>query len=218
MAAEGRPRYNPDLTPEERSSIENGIWLCRSCARLIDSDERVYSIELLRMWKDAAEYEQSCIINQTDNWLKTNVVFENRKNIACRKAKEVLDNLHGILQYAYEYWNHNFENRHYGSFLENELMEHWVLYEDDLKRIYTFQEKRVLLNEVLLEYSLDLGPEICKEINNYCNYLNFSYQSDTCGLYDNYWRCFFEMLSTCFDILVGIKNNVDDILYRQYSV
>ena len=92
------------------------------------------------------------------------------------------------------------------------------LYEDDLKRIYTFQEKRVLLNEVLLEYSLDLGPEICQEINNYCNYLNFSYQSDTCGLYDNYWRCFFEMLSTCFDILVGIKNNVDDILYRQYSV
>lgn len=89
------------MTPEERSSIENGIWLCRSCARLIDSDERVYSIELLRMWKDAAEYEQSCIINQTDNWLKTNVVFENRKNIACRKAKEVLDNLHGILQYAY---------------------------------------------------------------------------------------------------------------------
>lgn len=97
-------------------------------------------------------------------------------------------------------------------------MEHWVLYEDDLRRIYTFQEKRVLLNEVLLEYSLDLGPEICKEINNYCNYLNFSYQSDTCGLYDNYWRCFFEMLSTCFDILLGIKNNVDDILYRQYSV
>ena len=90
--------------------------------------------------------------------------------------------------------------------------------EDDLKRIYTFQEKRVLLKEVLLEYSLDLGPEICQEINNYCNYLNFSYQSDTCGLYDNYWRCFFEMLSTCFDILVGIKNNVDDILYRQYSV
>ena len=60
-AAEGGPRYNPDLTPEERSSIENGIWLCRSCARLIDSDERVYSIELLRMWKYAAEYEQSCI-------------------------------------------------------------------------------------------------------------------------------------------------------------
>lgn len=38
-AAEGGPRYNPDLTPEERSSIENGIWLCKSCARMIDSDE-----------------------------------------------------------------------------------------------------------------------------------------------------------------------------------
>ena len=217
-AAEGGPRYNPDLTPEERSSIENGIWLCKSCARMIDSDENQYPAELLYTWKSMAEYEQFCIINQMDNWLKSNVVFESRKNIACRKAKEALDNLHGILQYAYEYWKHNFENRHYGSFLENELMEHWVLYEDDLKRIYTFQEKRVLLNEVLLEYSLDLGPEICQEINNYCKYLNFSYKSDTCGLYDNYWRCFFEMLSTCFDILVGIKNNVDDILYRQYSV
>ena len=42
--------------------------------------------------------------------------------------KEALDNLHGILQYAYEYWKHNFENRYNGSFLENELMEHWVLY------------------------------------------------------------------------------------------
>ena len=89
-AAEGGPRYNPDLTPEERSSIENGIWLCRSCARMIDSDESIYTVELLKSWKYAAEYEQFCIINQMDNWLKTNAVFENRKNIACRKAKEAL--------------------------------------------------------------------------------------------------------------------------------
>ena len=66
------------------------------------------------------------------------------------------------------------------------------------------------------DYS-DLGPEICQEINSYNNYLNFSYQSDTCGLYDNYWRCFFEMLSTCFGILASIKKKVDDILYQQYS-
>lgn len=207
-----------DINGKQLYSIASNNSLGVIMFEALDSDENQYPAELLYTWKSMAEYEQFCIINQMDNWLKSNVVFESRKNIACRKAKEALDNLHGILQYAYEYWKHNFENRHYGSFLENELMEHWVLYEDDLKRIYTFQEKRVLLNEVLLEYSLDLGPEICQEINNYCNYLNFSYQSDTCGLYDNYWRCFFEMLSTCFDILVGIKNNVDDILYRQYSV
>ena len=65
----------------------------------------------------------------------------------------------------------------------------------------------MLLNEVLLDYSLDLGPRDMSrnKINNYCNYLNFSYQSDTCGLYDNYWRCFFEMLSTCFDIFSGYQ-------------
>ena len=100
---------------------------------MIDSDENQYPAELLYTWKSMAEYEQFCIINQMDNWLKSNVVFESRKNIACRKAKEALDNLHGILQYAYEYWKHNFENRHYGSFLENELMEHWVLYDKGIK-------------------------------------------------------------------------------------
>ena len=78
-AAEGGPRYNPDLTPEERSSIENGIWLCKSCARMIDSDENQYPAELLYTWKSMAEYEQFCIINQMDNWLKSNVVFESRK-------------------------------------------------------------------------------------------------------------------------------------------
>lgn len=217
-AAEGGPRYNPDLTPEERSSIENGIWLCKSCARMIDSDENQYPVELLYTWKSMAEYEQFCIINQMDNWLKTNVVFESRKNIAYRKAKESLDNLHAVLQYAYEYWKHNFENRHYGPFLENELMQHWNLYEENLKKIYTYQEKSALLNGVLLEHSLDLGPEICQEINNYLNHLSFSYQSDNCGLYDNYWSSFFEMLSICFDNLVSIKKSVDEILYRQYSV
>lgn len=216
-AAEGGPRYNPNLTTEERGSIENGIWLCKSCARMIDSDENQYPVELLYTWKRMAEYEQFCIINQMDNWLKMNVVFEGRKNIACRKAKESLDSLHGTLQYAYEYWKHNFENRHYDLFLENELDEHWKLYEDDLKNIYTYQEKRGLLHDVLMEYSLDLGPEICRQINDYCDYLNFSYQSDNWGGYDNYWSCFFETLSTSFVSLDNIKKTVDKLLYQQYS-
>lgn len=33
-ASKGGPRYNPNMTDEEASSIENGIWLCRQHARL----------------------------------------------------------------------------------------------------------------------------------------------------------------------------------------
>ncbi|MEX3979139.1 hypothetical protein AB4Y45_09155 [Paraburkholderia sp. EG287A] len=50
-AAPGGPRYNKILTPEERSGIGNAIWLCQSCAKLIDSDVIRFPEELLIMWK-----------------------------------------------------------------------------------------------------------------------------------------------------------------------
>ena len=54
-ASVGGPRYIASQTQGERSSIENGIWLCQNCARLVDSDTERYSIELLRTWKCEAE-------------------------------------------------------------------------------------------------------------------------------------------------------------------
>ena len=48
-------RYDASLTPEQRSSIDNGIWLCQNCAKMIDSDENRYTVELLRNWKAKAE-------------------------------------------------------------------------------------------------------------------------------------------------------------------
>jgi len=43
------------LTPEERSSTENGIWLCQTCSRLIDVDLASHPAEQLREWKTLAE-------------------------------------------------------------------------------------------------------------------------------------------------------------------
>jgi hypothetical protein len=43
------------MTSEERRSFDNGIWLCASCADLIDRDELAYPAELLREWKSDAE-------------------------------------------------------------------------------------------------------------------------------------------------------------------
>lgn len=54
-ATEGGPRYNNQLTNEERKHIANGIWLCKNCARLIDRDENKYTVELLQEWKSQAE-------------------------------------------------------------------------------------------------------------------------------------------------------------------
>ena len=63
-ASPGGPRYDPTLTPEQRSSAENGIWLCETCARKIDGDENHYLTGVLRFWKldseDLVRQELGC--------------------------------------------------------------------------------------------------------------------------------------------------------------
>lgn len=54
-AAKGGPRYDESMTPEERKSFENGIWLCQSCSKLIDTDTIRYTKEVLIAWKKVAE-------------------------------------------------------------------------------------------------------------------------------------------------------------------
>lgn len=54
-ASPGGPRYDPSLTPAERSGQENGVWLCRTCAALVDRDPSAFTAERLRGWREDAE-------------------------------------------------------------------------------------------------------------------------------------------------------------------
>src|SRR5438132_10032841 len=54
-AAPGGPRYDSSLSNEQRSSSSNGIWLCQTCAKLIDSDLSRYTVEKICEWKTDAE-------------------------------------------------------------------------------------------------------------------------------------------------------------------
>lgn len=65
-AAEGGPRYDPNLSSEKRKSPENGIWLCANCAKLIDSDVERFPVELLLKWKVLAEKDQQIIEERQD--------------------------------------------------------------------------------------------------------------------------------------------------------
>ena len=49
------PRYDPTLSASQRSSAENGIWLCQTDGKLVDSDPVKYTVEYLREWKTTAE-------------------------------------------------------------------------------------------------------------------------------------------------------------------
>lgn len=43
------------MTPKERKSIDNAIWLCTACADRVDVDEQKYPVTLLRAWKEKVE-------------------------------------------------------------------------------------------------------------------------------------------------------------------
>jgi hypothetical protein len=62
-AAEGGPRYDSSLSPEERSSINNAIFLCSNCADLIDKNDGLdYPSLLIKKWKEDHE-----------NWIRNNL-------------------------------------------------------------------------------------------------------------------------------------------------
>lgn len=50
-ASPGGPRYDVNQSPDERSDIENGIYLCETCATLIDRDPGRFPASELRAWK-----------------------------------------------------------------------------------------------------------------------------------------------------------------------
>lgn len=58
----GSRRYDSAMTPDERSSIDNGIWLCQNHARLIDTDEMRFPATMLHHWRRLAELK--CRIEQ----------------------------------------------------------------------------------------------------------------------------------------------------------
>ena len=61
-AASGGPRFDPLLSPVQRSAAANGIWLCQSCAWLIDSDETRFTETLLLGWRSSAEMRAQSLL------------------------------------------------------------------------------------------------------------------------------------------------------------
>lgn len=54
-AAVGGPRYDTSLTNDQRRHESNGIWLCQTHGKLIDSDPAHFTVETVRGWKELAE-------------------------------------------------------------------------------------------------------------------------------------------------------------------
>jgi len=86
-ASQGGPRFDFSLSEKERRSVSNGVWLCQTCAKLVDSDQMLYTTALLKRWKADAEKEAQNRIG------KTNKLLSNR---ALKKAEEDLKRNHKV--------------------------------------------------------------------------------------------------------------------------
>jgi hypothetical protein len=64
-AAQGGPRYDTLLSSEERCHADNGIWLCQTCAKLVDNDTSQFPSNVLRAWKTIAENDARSTIGKT---------------------------------------------------------------------------------------------------------------------------------------------------------
>jgi hypothetical protein len=55
-AEKGGPRYDPDISSEERASESNGIWMCQTHGKAIDDTPGRHSVAELKRWK--AQHEE----------------------------------------------------------------------------------------------------------------------------------------------------------------
>jgi len=74
------PRYDATMSPQERSSERNGIWMCQTHGKLIDDNASRHTIQELHRWKTQHEEWVFSRVANADNHLQngiTKVVLEN---------------------------------------------------------------------------------------------------------------------------------------------
>ncbi len=83
----GAKRYDPNMTSKQRKSVENGIWLCKRCHVIIDSEPDWATVKLLQSWKTDAELR--AVNNSAEDDFKQSAI--DNLTIAIRNLNSFLD-------------------------------------------------------------------------------------------------------------------------------
>lgn len=163
-ASPGGPRYDPGLSPEQRRSAENGIWLCQTCGKLVDNDQARYSRLALRGWKSIAESMARGEIEQRqDLAADATQVFRKAEQLMSELLMEMRNDLTAhplsrefvVLKRNWGYWAKGNELVYYYDDhpeLDNQLQ---VLASLGLVREITYNNvKRFIFTETLADYLL----------------------------------------------------------------
>lgn len=93
----GGARFDNNMSHEERKSIDNGIWLCKNCHRMIDREPEKYTVEILERWK--AETEEYASKNLGLKYRTDEDIKESQQSLLSvmplSSISNVLSNVHG---------------------------------------------------------------------------------------------------------------------------
>jgi hypothetical protein len=64
-ASSNGPRFNSSMSAEARAAIDNGIWLCQNCGKLVDNDPIRFPVDLLKCWKTLAEHRAARALEES---------------------------------------------------------------------------------------------------------------------------------------------------------
>ena len=167
-ASPGGPRYDPDLSFEQRNSVENGIWLCQTCGKLVDSDDSRYTVASLVQWKRIAEAMTRGEIEQrrdltadgTQKFRKAEqlmpaLLMEMRNDLAQHPLKRELV----VLKKAWGYWAKGTELSYFLDDHDELVSKLQILENLRLVREITYNNvKRYLFTEELVDYLTSTNP------------------------------------------------------------
>lgn len=160
-AADG-PRFDAALSEEERCDSDNGVWLCQSCAKLVDNDPTRYTVAVLKEWRHRAEASAARELEQRRKRFPDSVgTFERLERLMPALLAEMRQDLGGhplkrelvLLKRSTSYWAKGNELFYYYDDhpdLEDELR---LLQNEGLVQEITYNNaKRFIISERLADY------------------------------------------------------------------
>ena len=93
-ASSGGARYDANMSTGDRCSANNSIWLCQTCAKLVDNDEHRFTVNLMVEWKRQAEAAAHDLVGKTNRSDQRDLPSSQRQ---IRRNLKIRDRLKRIL-------------------------------------------------------------------------------------------------------------------------
>jgi hypothetical protein len=153
-ASFGGPRYDSSLSRTERISVENAIWLCQVCAKIIDDDPAKYDVQLLKNWKKTAEEMSQNELGKKDSKEFFGIEKDKRKIALAEEVIKIFSEMPKVFDHIRFWAVFESEDIEFGSGLTNaeRIQKRFAKYRHFFDRFF----------EIHILFQMYFGKENCR--------------------------------------------------------